>query len=76
MSVLIASVCLLLYINFTIVFGSRTLPCVSCATVQCGTAPQGCELDKIPCGCCFTCVRKAGEICDAFTPRYFLCFDT
>ena len=55
-------------IYLTQVFG-QTLPCVPCDTVQCGATPVGCELDKIPCGCCFTCVRKGGEVCEAFAPR-------
>ena len=45
------------------------LPCASCAGVQCGPRPTGCELDKIPCNCCFSCVRKEGQLCEAFAPR-------
>ncbi|XP_033746288.1 insulin-like growth factor-binding protein 3 [Pecten maximus] len=45
------------------------LPCSPCYNVTCGDPPENCELDKIPCGCCPTCVRLEGQLCEPFAPR-------
>ncbi|XP_076072700.1 insulin-like growth factor-binding protein 4 [Mytilus galloprovincialis] len=62
-----ATVLILSMIHISIVYGA-SLPCANCASVQCGPRPQGCELGKLPCGCCYVCAHNVGEICEAFAP--------
>lgn len=66
-----ATVLILSMIHISIVYGA-SLPCANCDSVQCGPRPQGCELGKLPCGCCYVCLHNVGEICEAFAPRYFM----
>ncbi|XP_060070762.1 insulin-like growth factor-binding protein 5 [Ylistrum balloti] len=68
-TVLHACVVFVLAVAVEVLCEEPVLPCSPCYNVTCGDPPESCELDKIPCGCCPTCVRLEGQLCEAFSPR-------